>query len=262
MVRGSHVITFNGEIYNYIEVGAKLKSEGVKLETASDTEVLLKAYQHWGEAALKELNGMFAFAIYDSSKHELFCARDRFGEKPFLFHSTNDLFAFSSEYKALLALENISSSYDQQRLIRFLYHPTHGLDNEIQTIFHDIQQIPPSHSLTLNTQTLKYELKRYWDIYPNNTYALMKEEDAQTYFLELLRDSIKLRLRSDVSLGSCLSGGLDSSAIVAIAKEFLGKDTPYNVFTGCFPDTESDEWQWAEKIIVQTAMMILVTLTH
>jgi asparagine synthase (glutamine-hydrolysing) len=252
MSNGTQVITFNGEIYNYLEVGQKLKSEGVVIETSSDTEVLLKAYQHWGEAALDNLNGMFAFAIYDASKDKLFCARDRFGEKPFLFHSAKNFFAFASEYKALLTLEDIKTSYDQDRVLKFLYHPTQGLDDEIQTVFDDIKQLPPGHSLTLNTKTLDYKIQCYWNVVPNNNFTRMKEAEAQTHFLELFSDSIKIRMRSDVPLGSCLSGGLDSSSIVCIAKSFLFKDSNYNVFTGRFPGTTSDEWPWAAEIIKHT----------
>ncbi len=252
MASGPQVITFNGEIYNYLEIAEKLKAKGVQLETASDTEVLLKAYQHWGERALDELNGMFAFAIYDAEQHRLFCARDRFGEKPFLFHRSKAYFAFASEYKALLTLENVSSTYDQNRMLRFLYHPTQGLDDDIQTLFDDIKQLPPGHSLTLDTETLEYKIQRYWDVVPNEMYAKMSEQDAQIHFRELFSDTIKLRMRSDVPVGSCLSGGLDSSAIVCIAKELLGKDSSYDVFTGRFPGTESDEWSWAKQIIEYT----------
>jgi asparagine synthase (glutamine-hydrolysing) len=252
MISGPQVITFNGEIYNYVEIGVKLKAEGVALETASDTEVLLKAYQLWGEAVLNELNGMFAFAIYDADRNTLFCARDRFGEKPFLFHSTPDCFAFASEYRALLSLETIDTSYDEHRVLRFLYHPTRGLDDDIQTVFDDIKQLPPGHSLTLNTQSMDYQIKRYWDVTPNDAYTRMNEPDAQDHFRNLFKDAIKLRMRSDVPLGSCLSGGLDSSAIVCFAKELLGNDSPYDVFTGRFPGTEADEWPWAEQIIDHT----------
>jgi asparagine synthase (glutamine-hydrolysing) len=255
----SHVITFNGEIYNYLEIGAELKAAGVELETSSDTEVLLKAYQTWGDEALGKLNGMFAFAIYDANQHRLFCARDRFGEKPFLFHSSDECFAFASEYKALLALNNIDSAYDQDRILRFLYHPTRGLDDDIQTVFNDIKQLPPGHSLTLDCNSLDYQIQRYWDIEPDNNFTTMSEQDAQIHFRELFEDAIKLRMRSDVPLGSCLSGGLDSSSIVCIARELRGNDEAYDVFTGRFPNSEADEWPWAEKIISLTQVTSHIT---
>ena len=256
---GSQVITYNGEIYNYLEIGAELKAAGVELATSSDTEVLLKAYQTWGEDILDKLNGMFAFAIYDANQHRLFCARDRFGEKPLLFYSSGDCFTFASEYKALLALENVDCAYDQERILRFLYHPTRGLDDDIQTVFNDIRQIPPGHSLTLDCNTLEYRIQRYWDIEPDNNFAKMSELDAQTHFQELFKDAIKLRLRSDVPLGSCLSGGLDSSSIVCIARELRGANNSYDVFTGRFQNSETDEWPWAEKVINHTRATSHVT---
>ena len=259
MTSGAQVITYNGEIYNYLEIAKKLKVLGVKLNSASDTEVLLKAYQQWGEQVLDELNGMFAFAIYDAESQLLFCARDRFGEKPFLFHSADDRFIFASEYKALLALDGISTNYDNERILRFLYHPTQGLDDDLQTCFDDIKQLPPGHCLKLDVKTLKIKIKRYWDISPNNEFAKMTEPEAQIHFRELLTDSVKLRMRSDVPLGSCLSGGLDSSAIVCLAHELRGSNQSYDVFTGRFPGSEADEWIWAKKIITATSATSHIT---
>jgi len=255
MTRGAQVITYNGEIYNYLEITQKLKALGNSFDSASDTEVLLKAYQQWGEQALNELNGMFAFAIYDDERQELFCARDRFGEKPFLFHCTKDSFVFASEYKAIFALDGVSTKYDQDRVLRFLYHPTQGLDDEVQTCFDDIKQLPPGHCLKLNVKTLEVTIKRYWDVEPNYQFSKMTEPEAQEYFRELLYDSIKIRMRSDVPLGSCLSGGLDSSAIVCLANGLKKPNLPYEVFTGRFPNSENDEWKWAKKIIKATSVI-------
>tara|TARA_S200000501_G_scaffold377648_1_gene436787 strand:+ start:4128 stop:6035 length:1908 start_codon:yes stop_codon:yes gene_type:complete len=255
MVRGSDVITYNGEIYNYLEITKKLKALGHNFDSASDTEVLLKAYQEWGALALNELNGMFAFVIYDDKRQEIFCARDRFGEKPLLFHRTDDSFIFASEYKAILALEGVSSKYDQNRIMRFLYHPTQGLDDEMQTCFRDVKQIPPGHYLKLDIKTFQIKIKRYWDVSPNNQFSKMTEPDAQDYFRELLTDSIKIRMRSDVPLGSCLSGGLDSSTIVSIANQLKNPNHPYEVFTGRFPNSKNDEWKWAKKIIESNSVI-------
>jgi asparagine synthase (glutamine-hydrolysing) len=242
------VITYNGEIYNYLEIRNRLKSEGVSFRSDSDTEVLLAAYIHWGESFLAELNGMFAFAIYDPKRRVLFCARDRFGEKPFLFHAASDRFAFASEYKALFSLDGIKMSHDSLRLLSFLQHPTRGLDDGMETVFDDIQQLPPAHSLTLDLDQLTFQAHRYWDVSPNPDFANLSQSDAEHSFRELLTNSISLRMRSDVSLGSCLSGGLDSSSIVCIARTLLGDDAPYDTFTGRFPGTEADESPWAKKV--------------
>jgi asparagine synthase (glutamine-hydrolysing) len=248
MELGGCVITYNGEIYNYLEIRERLKSEGVAFQSDSDTEVLLAAYKKWGEKCLTELNGMFAFAIYDPERRVLFCARDRFGEKPFLFHAADDWFAFTSEFKALFSLEGVETSHDNLRLLSFLQHPTRGLDDGMETIFDDILQLPPAHCLTVDLDQLTFHVRRYWDVSPNPDFARMSQQDAEAHFRDLLTNSVSLRMRSDVSLGSCLSGGLDSSSIVCIARSLLGDDTPYDTFTGRFPGSDADESPWAEKV--------------
>lgn len=255
----AQIITFNGEIYNYREIAERLTQEGVNFESHSDTEVLLRAYQYWGEDCLQELNGMFAFAIFDQTRNLLFCARDRFGEKPFLYHSGDGFFAFASEYKALLNLKGLDASFEQDRILRFLYHPTRGLDDDTQSAFSHIKQLPPAHCLSVDTKTLNIEIRRYWDILPDDKYADLTQQEAEQHFQELLKDSIRLRMRSDVPLGSCLSGGIDSSAIVCIAKEMRGEALPYDVFTGRFPDSSADEWQWAKEVIEATKVVSHVT---
>ena len=178
---GRLTIVFNGEIYNYLEIRERLKQEGVVFRSDSDTEVLLAAYQKWGENCLAELNGMFAFAIFDSKRRVLFCARDRFGEKPFLFHAANDRFAFASEFKALFTLEGVATSHDSLRLLSFLQHPTRGLDDGTNTVFDDIQQLPPAHSLTLDLDQLTYQIRRYWDVRPNPDFARLSQSEAEEH---------------------------------------------------------------------------------
>ena len=249
MERNGLVITYNGEIYNYLELRKCLQAEGVAFRTESDTEVLLAAYAQWGEQCVTELNGMFAFAIFDPNNKRVFCARDHFGEKPFLYHVAPDFFAFASEYKALLSLQGVGAEFDPSRVLQFLHHPSRGLDDDEQTVFDQIKQLPPAHCLTLDLNTLTYSTRRYWDVRPDMSVANLTQEDAEARFRDLLIDSVRLRMRSDVPLGSCLSGGLDSSSIVCIARELLGDDRPYKTFTGRFPGSEADEWTWAEQII-------------
>jgi asparagine synthase (glutamine-hydrolysing) len=248
-VSGKYIITFNGEIYNYIEIRTELKRMGAFFQSESDTEVILEAYKQWGEACLERFNGMFAFAIYDMHNEKLFCARDRYGEKPFLFATGKDFFIFASEYKALLQLKEISCSYDPLRLIRFCHTDRFGLDGERQTVFRDIQQLLPSEKLSLNIRSLEYQIERYWDVYPNSDYAQMTDNEAQERFRELFVDSVRIRMRSDVPVGSCLSGGLDSSSIVGIARKLIGKEAAYHTFTGRFPGTPEDEWEYAEIVV-------------
>ncbi|MEE2761564.1 MAG: asparagine synthase (glutamine-hydrolyzing) [Pseudomonadota bacterium] len=252
MLRGDFVITYNGEIYNYIELAERLKSEGARITSECDTEVLLAAYEHWGPACLDELNGMFAFAILDTRRKVLFCARDRMGEKPFLFTASRDHFAFASEFKSLLALESISGDYDQTRLLRFLYRPSQGLDSDLETLFDGISQLPAAHALTLNLENLEHRIERYWDIAPDADLATLGEQEAQKRFRDLLINAINIRMRSDVAQGSCLSGGLDSTTIVCAARRLLGPDSTYDTFSGIFPGSDADEETWA-RIAANTA---------
>ena len=158
---GRYIITFNGEIYNYIELAERLKVEGVIFRSKSDTEVLLEAYKAWGEACLDELNGMFAFAVFDTVKQTLFCSRDRFGEKPFYYTETDDYFAFASEYKALFALADLPIETNDERVLRFLHNSRQGLDDDPETAFWGITQLLPAESMRMDLRDMKPSIRRY-----------------------------------------------------------------------------------------------------
>ena len=249
---GHHVLSYNGEIYNYPELARQLGSERVKLRSQCDSEVLLEALCLWGPAALPRLNGMFAFAFLDARAGVIHCARDRFGEKPFLFADGPGFFAFASEYKALLALDGVSGEVDRLRLARFLHQPRQGLDDDRETVFRGVRQLLPGEVLTLDVETLGWSVRRYWDPEPMDEFRRLGAEDAAHRFRELLTDSVRIRMRSDVPQGSCLSGGLDSPAIVCLARAAMGRDAPYHVFTGRFPGTSADEWHYANQVIRDT----------
>lgn len=248
---GNSVLCFNGEIYNYRELAEELRGLGHSFATHSDTEVLLAAWRQWGETCLNRLNGMFGFALWDAGRRILFAARDRFGEKPFLFVRRPGLFAFASEYKALLALQGVGADLDLPRLARFLVSGAEGLDSERATLFSAIEQLLPGECLTLGLDDLSLSIRRYWEVRPGPAPAL-SEAEAFARFGELLADSVSLRLRSDVPVGSCLSGGLDSSSIVCLARRALGAGVPYHVFVGRFPGTSVDEWDYARQVIEAT----------
>lgn len=256
---GRFVLTFNGEIYNYREIGADLRRTGVQFRSSSDTEVLLEAYKAWGTRCLDRLNGMFAFALYDSIRNVLFCARDRYGEKPFLYSFGKDFFVFASEYKALLQHPDIPLDYDEWRLLRAAHNASTGLDADRQTVFNAVQQLLPGEAMEVDVRTLAPKIWRYWQIEPSSPREVTDEREVFDEFRELLTDSVRLRLRSDVPVGSCLSGGLDSSAIVCIVRQLLGEDVPYNTFTGRFPGTSADEWSYAEQVIQATGARSHVT---
>ncbi len=246
-------ITYNGEIYNYLEIAARLRNLGVSFRTTSDTEVVLEAYRLWGENCVNEFNGMFAFAIHDQRRGILFCARDRFGEKPLLFVEGPGYFAFASEYKALFTLEDVAPEVDTTALIRFLERPADGLDHRRETVFRGIRQLLPAERMVLDLADLSWRAENYWTPQTDTTNNRLSDAEATARFKELLSEAVKIRLRSDVTVGSCLSGGLDSSAIVCLARQIYGRNHPYHVFTGRFPDTDADEGKWAETIVKESS---------
>lgn len=253
-VSGNFALTYNGEIYNYLEVRRELAECGVRFRSDSDTEVILEAYKRWGSDCLSRFNGMFAFALYDRTRGVLFCARDRYGEKPFLFAFGKDFFAFASEYKALLQHPGLSLDVDEWRLLRAAHNASTGLDADRQTVFKSVQQLLPGEAMEVDVLSLESRIWRYWQIVPGATRSISDEEEVFAEFRELLTDSVRLRLRSDVTVGSCLSGGLDSSAIVCIARRLLGKDAAYDTFTGRFPGTKADEWEFAAQVVEATGV--------
>jgi asparagine synthase (glutamine-hydrolysing) len=253
MERGSTVLTFNGEIYNYLELRAELEAAGTAFRTRGDSEVVLAAYERWGEGCVERFNGMFAFALLDRRRRILFCARDRFGEKPLLFHAGSQAFAFASEYKALLALDGVATEIDSLALVRFLETPATGLDDGRATLFPAILQLLPAERMVVELDGLAWRAERYWAPRPDRSLAGLDIAAAASCFRDLLTDSVRLRLRSDVPVGSCLSGGLDSGTIVGLARRLLGEGTDYHVFTGRFPDTPADEWSRAGQVVEATA---------
>ena len=205
-------ITYNGEIYNYLELRAELEALGHVFHTASDTEVLLAAYIRWGTNCLERFNGMWAFAIHDERDNSLFCARDRFGVKPFYYVNTPAQFAFGSEIRQLLPL--IEGAVADDELVReFLVC---GLtDHTARTFFKGIEKLPPGHKMRVDVSTGQIEIARYYSLSPGSTAA--GADDAVQQLRDLLDDATRLRLRSDVRVGTCLSGGLDSSSVATLA---------------------------------------------
>jgi asparagine synthase (glutamine-hydrolysing) len=237
------VISFNGEIYNYIELRGQLLEKGYIFNTDSDTEVLLKAYHLWGKDMLMHLDGMFAFALYDSSRNELFCARDRFGEKPFYYSFHNGHLFFASEMKALWAAgvpktPNYSMYY--QYLVNDLVE---NPNDQRETFYSGIFKLQPGHCFTYKGgETISQH--RYWELNIENRSDLDLCTAADR-FMELLTISVNRRLRSDVKVGSSLSGGLDSSTIVGI---IAGIQSENHTFSARFPGFKKDEGKYIDLI--------------
>lgn len=261
-IDGSLWIVFNGEIYNYIELRSELQSLGYVFRTQTDTEVILNAYHAWGVECLNRFNGMWAFALYDKRKNRLFCARDRFGIKPFYYHSNDSRFLFGSEIKTLLGHSDVPRIPNAAVIYDYLAYGV--LDHTEETFYQNIKQLLPAHYLILEGGTIS--IQRYWDIDPNNKFDIGSDEKAiQEYsrrFFDIFEDAVRIHLRSDVPIGSCLSGGLDSSAIVTMTNRLLltaGGINPavigdrQKTFSSCFEDLRFDERKYIEEIVSVTS---------
>src|SRR5687768_13635258 len=239
-------IVFNGEIYNYKELRAELTAGQHNFQTTTDTEVILAAYQEWGESCVEHFNGMFAFAIWDTAAKKLFVARDRFGEKPFHYvHAPGRLFAFASEIKALWAAGAAGRRIHEETLALFTQFGQVEIGE--QTVYADILRLPQAHCLTV-TADGRAEKRRYWDIDPRCTIEGWSEDRYVEQFRELLRGSVSLRLHADVPVGSSLSGGLDSSTIVGMINQLLPESAEQKTFSARFDDQSRDEGRWMDLV--------------
>ena len=205
-----YALVFNGEIYNYKEIRQELQAQGYHFKTQGDAEALLCAYDFWGEKCVEHFNGMWAFAIYDKPKNILFCSRDRFGEKPFFYFKGKEKFIFASEIKAILPfLGTIKANIPA--MIPFIVRGKIDCYQD-ETFFKDIYRLQPSENMVVDLTNLTLHKQVYYRIKPQE----INLENPKQTLRDLLEDSISLRLRSDVRIGSCLSGGLDSSCINAL----------------------------------------------
>lgn len=236
-------LTYNGEIYDYIELRQELQTRGHVFRTQSDTEVILAAYQEFGPACVTHMNGMFSFAIWDAERRVLFCARDRLGEKPFQYTRTADGgFAFASEAKALGMVPGVVLAPDPSAIGAFLQHGL--LDAGDASFFAGVESLPAGHTLTFHATSARVQIERYWA--PHAAADMDRSEDELIARLEdLLTDSVRIRLRSDVPVGTSLSGGLDSSVIVGLAARTGAK--PHS-FSARSPGWVEDEGRYMQAV--------------
>ncbi|MBY0451020.1 MAG: asparagine synthase (glutamine-hydrolyzing) [Cyanobacteria bacterium] len=252
-----YTITFNGEIYNYLELRQELVQLGYHFSTQGDTEVILKAYQAWGADCLNRFNGMWAFALFDPRTDSLFCARDRFGIKPFIYHcnSPSDSFTFASETKALLAAFPEWRVPNQDYLHFFV--ETGQFAGSNQTFCAPIQSLLPGHFMRVKRGVVPVQ-ERYFQWQPaladNPHNTKLSLNDAIEAYQSLLKDSIRLRFRSDVPVGICLSGGLDSTALSALAATMFntGSNMPLQTFSCIYPDhPQSNEEEYIREMVAR-----------
>ena len=246
MSNGRQTLTFNGEIYNYRELRAVLEQEGFRFRTDSDTEVLLAAYARWGTDCLSRVDGMFAFALWDAPRRRLFCARDRFGKKPFFYAQTRKVFVFASELHALSRIPSLKLTLSPTALPRFMaydYVPTPG------TPYAEARSLPPAHWMTLERGTL--HIDRYWDLpMPDETDARPEEEQCEE-LRSLMHRAVRRRMISDVPLGVFLSGGIDSSIVAGCMA--IHANQPVKTFSIGFREASYDESRFARIVAARFA---------
>lgn len=248
-----YTITYNGEIYNYLELKNHLHTKGYTFYTQSDTEVILAAYDMYKEKCLQFFDGMFSFAIWDEKEQQLFAARDRLGEKPFYYYKEGNKFVFASEMKALWAI-GISKKVEDKMLLNYLTlgHVQNPTDKS-QTFYKTISSLMPAHYMVLDALTTKIRIAPYWDI-DKETMLSLPEETIFQRFEMLLNNSVAKRLRSDVTIGASLSGGLDSSSLAFCIDQQLKENNStkkFKTFSAVFPGFEKDEQSYIKQVASQ-----------
>ncbi|HVU98790.1 MAG TPA: asparagine synthase (glutamine-hydrolyzing) [Puia sp.] len=235
-----YTIVHNGELYNYLELRSLLQSKGYPFSSRTDTEVIVAAFDHFGTDCLQHFDGMFAFAIWDERERQLLIARDRFGEKPLFFFHDDVEFLFASEMKALWAA-GVPKVSNPRMIFNFLtIGYTQNPADSSETFFQNILRLPARSFLVYRPETGSLEISAYWDIEAGHTQTI-KEDIAIDRFGELLHASVHRRLRSDVPIGTSLSGGLDSSAVVATILRQPDRPARLASFSALFPGFEKDE---------------------
>lgn len=236
-----YVMVFNGAIYNYVEIREELTQHGYSFKTTSDTEVLIASYDFWGKECVTRFNGMWSFAIFDIRENILFCSRDRFGIKPFYYYTDNEKFVFASEIKPILEIEKVEKA-NLQTLLQYLV--VNVSDQTHETFFENILKLPGSHNLVYDLNTNLFNIYKYYDIPYKKEINNLNLEESIHLFEKEFENSIKLRLRSDVKIGSALSGGLDSSYVVSVASNILRNsddDKKFTAITVGSMDNDNDE---------------------
>ncbi|WP_207511452.1 asparagine synthase (glutamine-hydrolyzing) [Longitalea luteola] len=241
-----YTIIHNGEIYNYPEIKASLQQKGYVFHSQSDTEVILAAYDCYKANCLQYFDGMFAFAIWDEQEQTLFAARDRFGEKPFYYYFDGDQFVFASEMKALWAI-GIEKQLNEKMLFNyFTLGYTQNPANGEETFYNGINKLPARSYIQYHLREGRLTRSLYWNIDVDFRDETITDQQAIARFNELFGESVKRRLRSDVPVGTSLSGGLDSSCVLAAIQSLAPR--PYKTFSAVFPGFKQDESTWIKKV--------------
>lgn len=241
--QNKYVITYNGEMYNFKDVRKRLERENYRFKSNTDTEVILALYDKYGIKCLEHMRGMFAFALYDKTRETVFIARDRIGKKPLKYFMNSQVFIFASELKAILTQKEVKRVPD---FIAIHHYLTYGYTPSPWTGFEGIQKLEPGHFLYINLTKNTLEKKKYWE--PDFTAKLeLSEKEWKKKILRELEEATKLRMVADVDIGAFLSGGVDSSAVVAMMAKNSKK--PIKTFTIAFKEKEYNETEYAQNIV-------------
>jgi len=253
-----HVV-FNGEIYNYVELAEELRGLGHAFRTRTDTEVILHAYEEWGQECLKRFNGMFAFAIHDAPRRRLFLARDRFGIKPLHYWHAGGRLIFASEIKAILELPDVPRRPDELSIYDYLAFNCYN--HTERTFFEGIRSLLPGQCATFDLAAGSLALRQWYEVPVGREQPVADEKDAVEKFRDLFFDAIRLRLtRADVEVGSCLSGGLDSSSIVCSMHQMgEARARDHQTFSILFPGTDIDESPYVNEVVKLAGLRSHVT---
>jgi len=252
-------VVHNGEIYNYQELRSELKVLGHRFVSNTDTEVIIHAYEAWGRDCLKRFNGMWAFAILDLRQKRIFCSRDRFGIKPFYYYLNTKWLIFASEIKAILRSKVFEIKPNDKIIYNYLFYKKH--DKTEETFFHNIRQLRGGEYLDLNLRNNGSHKKcRYWDINPERHMSVRSESEYSEEFYRLFEDSVRLRLISKVPVGTCLSGGLDSSSVVCVINKLLkegrikipGRENIQKTFSARYHNSTHDEGPFIDSVCRHT----------
>ncbi|MEI8137361.1 MAG: asparagine synthase (glutamine-hydrolyzing), partial [Bacteroidota bacterium] len=246
---GKTWITFNGEIYNYLEIKTELKNLGHSFISESDTEVILAAYKEWGFNCVQKFNGMWAFCIYDSEKQICFASRDRLGVKPFYYINNSQLFCFASEQKAFIKAGLNAPKINQNALHNYLINGL--LETETSNFFEGINELMPGTNLIYNLKTNEVKTNIYYNLteHINLSNDTLSEKELIDKICHTFETSVKLRLRSDVEVGTCLSGGIDSSALAVTISEITKQ--PLFCFTSIFKKKKINEEHFADTVAIK-----------
>jgi len=248
MHKHGYSMVFNGEIYNYIELREELKSFGYNFETCSDSEVILSAYHYFGADCTNKFNGMWSFLLFDPSKDELFVSRDQFGIKPLYYYQTEELFGFASEIKQFLEVPGFVPRLNKKVAASFLIDG--ALNQTQETFFEMVYELKPGMNIVIHTKSAQYKFSKWYSFKTKSDMSLdLTYQDAVKKFDVLFEDAVKIRMRSDVSVGSCLSGGIDSSAIVCKVREL---NESLETVTSCYTDRKYDEQKFSDIVTQST----------